>query len=179
MKEIESKIEAILFISGSPVTIKKLSDLIESPEQEISSALKNLSEKLSNSDSALYLIEIGQAYQLVTKPEFASLAQKIIKDEMTEDLSPATLETLSLIAYIGPVTKSAVEYIRGVNSTYTVRNLLVRGLVERSIHPQKSNTYLYRPSADLIRHLGLTSISELPDFDKFQELKKTLEKNEI
>jgi len=178
MKELELKIEAILFISGLPTTVKKLADLTESSEEEINTAIKELSERLSK-EGALYLIETENAYQLVTKPEFAPLAQKIIKDEMTEDLSPATLETLSLIAYIGPVTKSAIEYIRGVNSTYTVRNLLVRGLVERSIHPQKSNTYLYRPSTDLIRHLGLASISELPDFDKFQELKKNLETNEI
>jgi len=178
MNQLESKIEAILFISGSPVQIKKLADLTEASEDEVRDSVKILSEKLS-SDGGLYLLEIEGAYQLVTKPEFAPLVQKMVKDDMTEDLTPATLETLSLIAYIGPTTKSAIEYIRGVNSSFTVRNLLVRGLIERSIHPQKANTYLYRPSADLIRHLGVASISELPDFDKFQELKKNLETNEI
>jgi segregation and condensation protein B len=177
MNELESKIEAILFMSGALVSIKKMSGIIGASVDDIEKSVKELKNRLASS-SGLRVIEIDGSFQLVTDPELAPLMQKMVKDEMVEDITPAALETLSLIAYIGPVAKSAIEYIRGVNSSFTIRNLLIRGLIERSIHPQKANTYLYRPSADLIRHLGLSSVEELPDFDKFKELKKNLEKNE-
>ena len=178
MNELEPKIETVLFLSGGPVALKKIAGIVESSEEDVLAAIKTLKERLDSSSSGLRVIEVDGAFQLVTDPRLASLAQKMVKDELAEDLTPAALETLSLIAYIGPVAKSAIEYIRGVNSSFTIRNLLIRGLIERSVHPQKTNTYLYRPSADLIRHLGISSVEELPDFDKFKELKKNLEKNE-
>ncbi|MDD4931528.1 MAG: SMC-Scp complex subunit ScpB [Candidatus Colwellbacteria bacterium] len=172
---LESKIEAIIFMSGSPISTKKIIDLVGCSEDEASLAITSLKERLSSSLSGISLMEADGSFQLVTKPELAPIIQKMVKDEMTEELTPAALETLSLITYIGPTTKSAIEYIRGVNSSFTIRNLLIRGLIERSIHPQKNNTYIYRPSLDLIRHLGLSRKEDMPDFDKFQELKKTLE----
>ncbi|MDD5099025.1 MAG: SMC-Scp complex subunit ScpB [Candidatus Colwellbacteria bacterium] len=179
MSELASKIEAILFVSGSPVEVKKLVNITGSSEEEVIKACEEVKSQLIERSSGLRVISVSNSYQIVTDPALSPLIQEMTKSEMTEDLTPATLETLSLIAYIGPVTKSAVEYIRGVNSSFTIRNLLIRGLIERSIHPKRANTYLYRPSVDLIRHMGLSSIEDLPNYEKFKELKENLEnKNE-
>ncbi len=177
MNNIEQKIEASLFASGDPMSMAKLLDVIGESEEAIKTAITTLKNKYSADTSGIHIIECGDSFQLVTKPEVACIVEKIIKVETHENLTPAALETLSIIAYLAPISKSAIEYIRGVNSSFILRNLLIKGLVERYSHPQKNNTYLYRPTHDLIRHLGIINQTELPDFAKYQELKESLQQN--
>jgi segregation and condensation protein B len=172
---IEQKIEAVLFAVGDPMSIKKLTAIIDEKAEDTEKAISSLKEKYARPDSGIHIIEHESGIQLVTKPEVSSVIEKLVKTEVSESLTPAVLETLSLVTYLAPVSKSSVEYIRGVNSSYTLRNLLIRGLIERVSHPKKANTYLYRPTADLIRHLGITKKEDMPDFDKYQELKENLE----
>jgi len=175
MNNIEQKIEAILFAVGDPVGLKKLTDIINESEEVIRTALIALKQKYSESSSGIYLIEQEDSFQLATKPETSDIIKRVVKTETHENLTPSALETLSLVVYLAPISKSSLEYIRGVNSSFILRNLLIRGLVSRTIHPQKNNTYLYHPTHDLMRHLGITSQEELPDFAKYQELKANLE----
>jgi segregation and condensation protein B len=172
---IEQKIEAILFAVGDPISVKKLAGIIDQETKEVEEGLMSLKKKYADASSGIYIIEHESGIQLVTKPEVSSVIERLVKTEVHENLTPATLETLSLVAYLSPITKSSLEYIRGVNSSYTLRNLLIRGLVERVPHPKRPNTYLYRETADLIRHLGITKKEELTDFAKYQELKENLE----
>ena len=178
MLNLTGKIEAILFINGSPISAKKIVELLEASEEKITEELSLLKAQLESDDRGLLLIETETGYQLVTKPAMGFAIEKIAKDEIKEDLTPAALETLSLVAYLGPISKPALEYIRGVNSSFTIRNLLVRGLVERSPNPEKSNSWLYKVTPDLIKHLGIESAEKLPEFEKYRELKNIFEEND-
>jgi len=80
------------------------------------------------------------------------------------------LETLSVIAYNGPIARSTVDYLRGVNSGYIMRNLLVRGLINRRPDPERPYIFLYDVSFDFLKHLGLSKKEELPEYDKYKDL---------
>ncbi len=116
------------------------------------------------------LIRHGQQLQLATKPNFKGLLEKVVKAELHEALTPAGLETLSIITYGGPILRSEIDYIRGVNSSFILRALLLRGLINRNPDPRRGNAYLYGPSFDFLKHLGGASVTELPDYQVFAEL---------
>ena len=167
---IISKLEALLFIYGEPMEIKKLAKILGVKEAEIIEGLSALETELQREERGLALVQDKGTVQMVTKPAFSKLLEDITKQEFTESLTPAGLETLSIIAYAGPISRSDIEYIRGVNSSFIVRTLLMRGLVERGVDPKRSNTYLYSTSFELLRHLGLSKNSDLPDYSKYKEL---------
>jgi segregation and condensation protein B len=89
---------------------------------------------------------------------------------LKEDLSPASLETLAIVAYKGPINRIEIDNIRGVNSSFILRSLLIRGLIDRQIDAHRANAYSYKPSFDLIRKLGIDSLEQLPDYEKFKTL---------
>ncbi len=169
-------VEALLFFYGEPVTAAKVAKVTGFPEKECSALLKTLGEKLAQ-DAAhgLWLLEDGGHFQLATKPNLAWLAKKLVEGEFKEELTPAALETLSLIAYLGPVPRSTIDYIRGVNSSFILRNLLIRGLVDRNLEAGKKNVYEYRASFDFLKHMGLKSATELPEYEKYQGILKQFE----
>lgn len=169
-QSLVSKLEALLFIYGEPLEPKKLAKILGVKEAEVSGGLELLSKELEREERGLVLMQDKGKVQLVTKPEFAKLLEDITKQEFTEMLTPAALETLSIIAYAGPISRADIEYIRGVNSSFIMRALLMRGLVDRTVDPKRSNTYLYSTSFELLRHLGLTKNSDLPDYSKYKEL---------
>lgn len=168
--KLVSKLEALLFIYGEPLEVKKLAKILDLKEPEIKDGLVLLEEELKRAERGLTLVQDKNKTQLVTKPEFAKLLEDVTKQEFTEALTPAALETLSIIAYAGPITRADIEYIRGVNSSFTLRALLMRGLVERETDPKRANAYLYRASFDLLRHLGLSKNSDLPEYGKYKSL---------
>ena len=143
-------------------------------EEEISSGLALLEEELKREERGLTLIQDKGRIQLVTKPDFSKLLEDITKEEFTEDLTPAGLETLSIVAYAGPISRADLEFIRGVNSSFTLRSLLMRGLVERAADPKRANAFVYTTSFDLLKRLGLSKNSELPEYPKYADLVKNL-----
>ena len=169
-QSLMSKLEALLFIYGEPMEIKKLSKILGAKEAEIKEGLSVLELELQREERGLMLVQDKGTVQMVTKPAFSKLLEDITKQEFTESLTPAGLETLSIVAYAGPISRSDIEYIRGVNSSFIVRALLMRGLIERSVDPKRSNTYIYSTSFELLRHLGLSKNSDLPDYSKYKEL---------
>ncbi|MFA5052511.1 MAG: SMC-Scp complex subunit ScpB [Parcubacteria group bacterium] len=175
MDNTEQKIEAVLFAIEDPVSLKKLASIVHEKEEKVSEAVESLKQKYASEKSGIHLVSHDSGIQLATKPELSPILEELVKTEIHESLTPAALETLSLISYLSPISKSSLEYIRGVNSSFTLRNLLIRGLIERIPHPKKTNAYLYRPTADLIRHLGISDKNELPEFDKYQKLKEEIE----
>jgi segregation and condensation protein B len=115
------------------------------------------------------MIEKDKEIQLVSSPENSLYIEKLIKDELQEDLTPASLEVLAIIAYKSPVTRAEIEEIRGVNSSFTLRNLLIRGLIERKERLEDSRAYLYEISLNFLRKLGLKSINELPEYNNLHQ----------
>lgn len=171
-------IEAVLFTYGEAITFDKLSKLLEKDIETIKNAIEELKNKLSRENSGLTIIFMKDKIQLTTKPEFSSFIQKILKQEIKEELSPVALETLSIIAYSQSqgISRAMIEYLRGVNSSYILRNLLIRGLIEKSTDPQRKNVYLYSLSPSFLKHSGLKNIKELPNYQKYNELIKNCAK---
>lgn len=160
---LDAQIEAILFFKGEPVAVKKLAELLAVHEDTINEALSILEEKLSG--RGLTLIKNDGEVMLGTAKETSELIESIKKDELSRDLGKAGVETLSIILYQGPISRPDIDYIRGVNSSFILRNLMVRGLVERTANPNDSRGYLYKPTFDLLAHLGVSSVEELPEFE--------------
>lgn len=174
MNNFLAKLEAFLFIYGEPVEVKKLAKVFGVKESEIEAGLTQFNEALKNEDRGLTLIWDKNRVQLATKPEFSKLLEDITKEEFTGDLTPAGLETLSIVAYAGPVSRADLEYIRGVNSSFILRSLLMRGLVEREPDPKRPNAFVYSASLDILKKLGLSQAADLPDFQKYSNLVKRL-----
>jgi len=165
--ELINKIEAILFYLAEPVSIVFLSKTLEISKEEVLEALLGLDEVLKT--RGIKVLKHEDEVSLVTAPEFSLLIEKIIKEERERDLGRAGIETLAIIAYKGPVSKKDIEYIRGVNSQYALRSLLLRGLVEKKGIEGDERMVGYTITADTLRYLGLNSINELPQYGEVEE----------
>ena len=150
---------------GEPMTLKNLCAIADTDEDIVKTALIALAEDLNG--RGIMLIEKDGSWQLGSRPEYARYVEALVKGEFGDDLSRAAMETLAVVAYKGPISRANIEYIRGVNSSFTLRALLMRGLIERVDNPKDARAYLYRTSIDFLKHLGLARAEELP---RFQEL---------
>lgn len=159
---MEKLLEAILFMKGEPVTEKELATLAKAGVEEVRSALESLD--ISLRERGVRLIRKDGEATLATSPEFRDFFADIAREEQSKDLGKAGLETLAIVMYQGPVSKNKIEYIRGVNSSFILRNLLIRGLVERVPNPEDQRSYLYRPTFEGLSHVGVTKVEDLPDY---------------
>lgn len=160
--EICKKIEAILFWKGEPLSRKKLSGILNVEPDEINAGVEKLKENLK--DRGVILIEKNDEIMLGTTPELSKLIEDLQKEELNKELSKASLETLSIVLYKNGVSRAEIDYIRGVNSSFTLRALSVRGLIEKTVDPKDSRRYIYKPSFELLSFMGLKSIEELPEY---------------
>lgn len=163
-----SQLESLLFISSKALTIKELSEILAVKSKEIEDALEKMARDYKEQNRGFILIKNNNQYQLTTAPEHAELVSKFLKEESSGELSQPSLEALTIIAYRGPITKLELERIRGVNCSLILRNLLIRGLIEEKIDKQKNETF-YLVTLDFIKFLGISSIEELPDYQKLHE----------
>lgn len=163
--KLVSTVESILFVSPRPLPFKRLVELTGASLEEITVAVQTLAGLLAQEDRGLRLLESGKEVQLVTSPEASGVVQRFLKEEQTGELTRAALETLTIIAYRGPVTKIELDTIRGVNCTLILRTLQIRGLVEAATEGRGGQPR-YAVTPDFLRHLGLTRTAELPDYDK-------------
>lgn len=164
MNNLESKIEAVLFFKNEAVSLNKLVDILKVSKSEIIDAITNLKTNLES--RGIVLIENNNEIMLGTRPEFSKLIEELQKEELNKELSKASLETLSIVLYKKGANRSEIDYIRGVNSSFILRALSVRGLIEKTLDPKDNRRYIYKPSFDLLSFMGIKSIEELPDYEK-------------
>lgn len=164
----ESVLESLLFISGEPISFRKLSGFTSVNEGDLELSCGELAKKYNDENRGLRIIIKDGKAQMVTAGENSEYVEKFFKADVEGELSRAALEVLSVVAYRGPVTRSKIEDIRGVNCSFTLRHLLIRGLVERIDNPSDARAYLYRVSFDFLRKLGVEKVEDLP---KYEELK--------
>ena len=164
---IDAKLEAVLFFKAEPLSIKKLAQILKTDETEVITALGVLKEKLLG--RGVTLIEKDDEVMLGTAPEASGMIEELSKEELSRDLGKAGLETLSIVLYRGPITRSGIDYIRGVNSTFILRNLLIRGLVEKIPNPNDQRSFLYRATFDLLSRLGIPRVEDLPEYGSTNE----------
>lgn len=168
MENIKSKIESLLFVSAKAMSIKGLAELTTVSVKEVEQAGDELVAELKAAHKGVQVIRNKDSFQMVSSPENTELIQSFIKDETTGELSRPSLETLTIIAYRGPVSKMDIDRLRGVNCALILRNLLLRGLIEVKEEKDKGENF-YHVTFDFIRFLGLSDVRELPNYDKLSQ----------
>lgn len=172
---LEAKIEALLFYKGEPEKRKNLIKMLGMSEEALQTALTKLGTQLES--RGIRLMQNDQEVELRTAPQASQLIEEIRKQELSRDLGKAGAETLAIVLYNAPVARADIDYIRGVNSSFILRNLMVRGLIERVTNPNDSRSFVYKPTLELLSHLGVTDIESLPDYHVIQAELKTFADN--
>lgn len=163
MTQVAQTIEAILFAIGDAVEISDIASSMEISEDEVRLGAKHLMEKYQNTPSGIRLIEIADCYQLSSNPACYDYIKKVSQIKKQAGLSSAAIETLSIIAYNQPVTKGTVEFIRGVDSSYSVNRLIERGLIDELGRAETpGRPILYGTTMEFLRTFGLKSLEDLP-----------------
>ncbi len=164
IKTIEKQIESILFWKAEPVKISDLAKILEISEAQVNEAAQSLNTSLEN--RGIQLLNDNNELSLITAAENGPLIEKLLKEELNKELSKAALETLSIILYKEPMKRSEIDYIRGVNSQFIIRNLMIRGLVDKEQNPNDERGFFYKASADLLNFMGIKSVTEMPEYEK-------------
>lgn len=172
---IGARVEALLFFKGEPVTVSFLAKTLSVSDDEVAQGILDLEHSLSG--RGISLIKNGEEYMLASAPEMGALIENLIKEELSKDLGKAGLETLAIVLYRGPVARSEINYIRGVNSNHILRALLVRGLIEKDESSTIRST-VYRPTFELLSYLGVSKVEDLPEYESSRRDVETFEKEQ-
>ncbi len=170
--DAKSIIEALLFVANEPMPAKLIAEIINRDEEEVIALLKDVRADCERDRRGFYLVEVAGGYSYATRPEYADYVEKIVKPRLSS-LSQAALETLAIIAYGQPITRSEIDEIRGVKSDSAVYTLLERGLIEevgRKDGPGRPALFATTPG--FLKYLGLKTLEDLP------QLKQTEPDNE-
>ncbi len=159
---LESQIESILLFKNEPVSVKELCSALEKKADEVKVALKNLQEFYR--ERGIVIITNGDEYGFGTAPGNSALIEALQKEEFSRELGRAGLETLAIILYKGPISRREIDQIRGVNSGFILRSLLIRGLIERVDSATGERSFSYEPTLKLLEHLGVTKREDLPEY---------------
>lgn len=168
-QKIASVVESLLFVSGDPVLIARLAGVIGISEEDVEKAIDALQETYVQNHRGLFLIRKEGSVLLASHPDYAPFVEGLVRSEREGNLSRSAIETLSIVAYRGPIGRADIDAIRGVNSSLTLRNLLLRGLIERRGNPDDSRGYLYSPSFALLETLGVADCADLPDYENLSK----------
>jgi len=162
-RQLGAAIESLLFVSGRPLERAELRKLLDVDDQRLSNALHALKQDLDSQGRGIRLQTLGEKVQLVTAPENARYVAALLGLPITAKLTPAALETLAVIAYRQPLTRSQIEAIRGVNSDRALASLLQHGLVAEVGRAQTvGRPALFATTAEFLQQFGLTSLDQLP-----------------
>lgn len=163
IKQTEAAIEAILFASGEPISVKRLADTVEVEEETVYKICKTLQDRKKTEQSGICIVELNDSFQMCTNPDFADYVKKALEIKKNIPLSQAAMEVLAIIAYNQPVTKSFVEQVRGVESSQIVNNLVEKGLVEEAGRLDVPGRPIsYKTSMNFLRCFGLSGLDKLP-----------------
>lgn len=163
--EIKNQIVSLLFISHKPLEFKELVKLVGAEKDQVQKALTEVTQEYADQNGGIQLIKTGSKYQFVTSPDSARVVEKFIKYEITGELTRPSLETLTIVAYRGPISKAELELIRGVNCSLILRNLLMRGLIEGQ-EDKERNIIMYKITTNFLKYLGIGQVEALPDYKK-------------
>jgi len=162
MNQPTTAIESILFVATKPLTVKRLCELTGATSELVEASLHELDQR-HQGESGLRLLRHQQTVQFVTNPSASAMVTAYLKEEQAGELTRPALETLTIIAYRGPISKVQLDTIRGVNCALILRNLMIKGLVEAKAAKDRMQTS-YQVTTDFLRFLGLTNIDQLPEY---------------
>jgi segregation and condensation protein B len=178
MKNQDQIIEALIFASDVPLPSKKIKEIVsEISEREIKKSITRINEKYQERKSPFEIIEVAGGYQIVTRPDYSEWIRKLYISRTKNRLTQKALETLAIIAYKQPITKTEVESIRGVNIDTVIRTLIERKLITVTGREKAPGTpLLYGTTRYFLEYFGLKNISDLPKLREIDELLKSDEK---
>jgi segregation and condensation protein B len=160
---IETQIESILFLSPAPLSPRGIAQRLHASVEDVQAALAHLSQVYNGGARGIRIATIGDQYQMTTAPEHAELVAAFVEDDLGGDLTEAQLETITIIAYRGPIARTDLERIRGVNCSVILRHLTTRGLIARAADTVHAEP-VYAVTLDFLKTLGIAAVGELPDY---------------
>jgi len=164
--ETKNIIEAILFVASDPLPPKMIAEIITRDEEEVLAHLKDIKADCERERRGFYLAEVAGGFSFATRPEYADYVAKVVKPRLSS-LSQAALETLAIIAYGQPITRSEIDEIRGVKSDSAVYTLIERGLIEEAGRKDgPGRPALFATTSGFLKYLGLKTIQDLPQLQK-------------
>lgn len=160
-------IEGLLFVAGDEgLTLEDFCNITEKDKSEITNIIKDLFEDYTNENRGIQIEFLGNRFKLTTKAEHKEFYQKLIKEEENSVLSQSSLETLAIIAYNGPITRIDIDEIRGVNSSYIIRKLLLKGLIKDvGCSDSAGKPKLYNTTSKFLDYFGLGTKDDLPKIE--------------
>jgi segregation and condensation protein B len=165
-------LHALLFASGEPLEKKRILTLLDISEKELLKVIIALDISLKN--SGVVMVETEHEIELRTAPEASPIVKKLRESELARDLGKASLETLAVIAYQAGTSRSEIDWVRGVNSSASVRTLLVRGLIEGREDPTDKRKMRYTLTTEALAHLGLKSANDLPRKEELSSMTRAV-----
>ena len=165
--------QAYLFAEGGPLSFKKLGQLMNVDQSQVFAALEDLSRSLATSGLCIVRTDTEVTLATASGPSESLRAQ--YEKELGREVGEAGLEVLAIVLYRGPSTRASIDYIRGVNTSSTIRTLLARGLLERAGNPHDSREYLYRPTVELLAHIGAQQVQNVPEYGTISSELKAFE----
>ena len=163
LADLRPALEAVLMVADQPLDHMTLASAVGYPPGEVASALHELAEEYAEQGRGFDLRNVAGGWRYYTREEFASVVERFVLDGQQARLTQASLETLAVIAYRQPVSRSRVAAVRGVNVDGVMRTLLTRGLVEEAGTDAETGAHLYRTSTYFLERIGVTSLDELPE----------------
>ncbi len=166
-KQTLAAIEAVLFASGDPISIERLSQAFELKSEEIEKYINELEKKYNDTDSGINVVRLENTYQLISREEYAPYIKKAFDIKRRTPLSAAAFEVLAVIAYNQPVTRSFIEQVRGVDCSGVVSTLIEKGLIEeRGRLELPGRPLLYGTTKTFLRSFSLNDLGDLPPLPK-------------
>ncbi|AJD30166.1 SMC-Scp complex subunit ScpB [Clostridium sporogenes] len=162
----KSIIESLLFMSGEPINIKDLATILNCKQDKVSLLLNEMKNNYSSKDRGIKILIYNKTVQLVTKPENSIYVEKLLKTNVRQSLSQAALETLSIIAYKQPITRVAIDEIRGVKSDRAIYTLLEKNIIKECGRLEvPGKPILYGTTEEFLKFFGLDSIEAIPNLE--------------
>lgn len=170
--ELSLHIEALLFALGRAISRKELLTMFDVDASLLEEAIAEL---VQQKNRGIVCVDDGVEVELRASPKAAELIEEIRKEEFNREVGRAGAETLAAILYRGPLTRSEIDFVRGVNSSQTVRTLLMRGFIRKVPNPRDERSFLYEPTTELLAEMGMTELDELPEYASVKQKLADLE----
>ncbi|EFQ83951.1 segregation and condensation protein B [Aeromicrobium marinum DSM 15272] len=163
MLELRPALEAVLMVADQPLDHLTLAQAVGHPPQDVHDALELLAAEYREAGRGFDLRPVGGGWRFYTREEYASAVERFVLDGQQARLTQAALETMAVVAYRQPISRSRISAIRGVNVDGVVRTLVTRGLIEEAGTDAESGAILYRTTSYFLERMGLGSLADLPE----------------
>ncbi len=170
VKSIQSAVESMLFASGEPVSVEKISDVLDIDKKLVKKVMETIIDRFEVSESGIQIVCVDNKYQMCSKSENADFIRELLDVRRKMPLSSAAMEVLAIIAYNQPITKAFVEQVRGVDSSSIVNNLCQKGLIEEKGRLElPGKPIMYGTTSLFLRCFGIKTLDDLPEVKSSSE----------